>query len=135
MKKPNLIAVIDDDASVRRAMKRLLRSVGMVAETFDSGLSFLALLESLPSFKPDCVVLDLQMPGMTGLEVQRRLAGSKLPVIFITAHDESAVRERALAAGAIAFLRKPFDDQLFIYTLREGLKSSMPREDSIAWPF
>jgi FixJ family two-component response regulator len=134
VKKPNLIAVIDDDASVRRAMKRLLRSLGMVAETFDCGLSFLDLLESLPSFKPDCVVLDVQMPGMTGLEVQRRLAGSKLPVIFITAHDDSAVRERALAAGAIAFLRKPFDDELFIYTLREALKPSMPREDSMAWP-
>ena len=111
-------------------MKRLLRSLGMEAETFDSGRSFLDLLETMPSFKPDCVVLDVQMPGMTGLELQRGLAGSKLPLIFITAHDEVGVRERAMAAGAIAFLRKPFDDELFIRTLREALKLSMPREDA-----
>jgi FixJ family two-component response regulator len=103
-------------------MKRLVRSFGMEAETFDSGREFLALLETRPSFKPDCVVLDVQMPGMTGLELQQRLVRTKLPLVFITAHDDAGVRERAMAAGAIAFLCKPFNDELLIGTLREALK-------------
>jgi len=104
-------------------MKRLLRSFGMAVETFDSGRAFLDLLETRPSFKPDCVVLDVQMPGMTGLELQQRLACTKLPLIFITAHDDAGVRRRAMAAGAIAFLCKPFNDELFMGALREALKA------------
>jgi FixJ family two-component response regulator len=104
-------------------MKRLVRSLGMEAQTFGSGGEFTDLLESMPSFQPDCVVLDVQMPGMSGLQVQDQLtsSGSCLPVIFITAHDEAGVRDRALAAGAVAFLRKPFNDELFIETLRVAL--------------
>ena len=119
-----LIAIVDDDESVCRAMKRLLKSLKMNAETFSSGREFLDLVEAMPSFHPDCVVLDVQMPGLNGLEVQERLTGigSHLPVIFITAHDETGVRERALAAGAVAFLRKPFNDELFIKTLHVALK-------------
>ena len=107
-------------------MKRLMRALEMDAETFTSGQKFLDLVEAMPSFHPDCVVLDVQMPGLNGLEVQERLAKSRnpLPVIFITAHDEAGVRERALAAGAVAFLRKPFDDELFIKTLRVALKGA-----------
>ena len=118
-----LIAIVDDDESVCRAMKRLVRSLGMEADAFTSGREFIELIETMPSFQPDCVVLDVQMPGMNGLEVQERLAnsGNRLPVIFITAHDEAGVRDRALAAGAVAFLRKPFDDELFIQTLRVAL--------------
>lgn len=84
----------------------------------------LDLLESMPSFRPDSVILDVQMPEMNGLDVQARLAasGRPLPVIFITAHDEVGIREKALAAGAVAFLRKPFNDQLFLRTLQEALK-------------
>ncbi len=103
-------------------MKRLLHSFGMEAKTFDSAREFLELLEALPSFKPDCVVLDVQMPGMTGLELQRRLVRTRLPLIFITAYDEAGIRERAMAAGAIAFLCKPFNDELFMGTLREALE-------------
>lgn len=119
-----LIAIVDDDESVRRALKRLARSLGMDAETFTAGREFIDLLGAMPSFQPDCVILDVQMPGMNGLEVQEQLAqsGSRLPVIFITAHDEVGARERALAAGAVAFLRKPFDDELFIKTLNVALK-------------
>ena len=119
-----LIAIVDDDESVRRALKRLARALGMDAETFTAGREFIDLLEAMPSFQPDCVILDVQMPGMNGLEVQEQLAqsGSRVPVIFITAHDEVGARERALAAGAIAFLRKPFDDELFIKTLNVALK-------------
>lgn len=118
------IAIVDDDESVCRAVRRLLRSMAMDAETFSSGQQFLDLLEAMPSFQPDCLILDVQMPGMNGLEVQERLttSGNTVPVIFITAHDEVGVREKALAAGAVAFLRKPFNDELLIKTLHEALK-------------
>ena len=123
-KSKPLIAIVDDDESVCRAMKRLVRSLGMDANAFTSGQEFIDLIETMPSFQPDCVVLDVQMPGMNGLEVQQRLAssGNRLPVIFITAHDEAGVRDRALAAGAVAFLRKPFNDESFITTLHLALK-------------
>lgn len=119
-----LIAIVDDDESVCRAIKRLVRSVGMDADTFTSGADFIDMMEAMPSFRPDCVVLDVQMPGMNGLEAQKQLAMrcNQLPVIFITAHDDVGVRERAIAAGAVAFLRKPFDDALFIKTLRAALE-------------
>ena len=118
------IAIVDDDASVCRAISRLLRSWGMNADTFTSGREFIEHIEMMPLFLPDCVVLDVQMPGMNGLEVQELLVhGDKpLPVIFITAHDEMGVRERALQAGAVAFLRKPFNDELLIKILDEAIK-------------
>jgi FixJ family two-component response regulator len=118
------IAVVDDDASVCRAISRLLRSLGMNADTFTSGRELIEHIETMPSFHPECVVLDVQMPGMNGLEVQELLVrGDKpLPVIFITAHDEIGVRERALHAGAVAFLRKPFNEELLIKILDEAIK-------------
>ena len=118
------MAIVDDDESVCRAVRRLVRSLGMDAEIFGSGKEFLDLLEAMPAFKPDGLILDVQMPVMNGLEVQDRLItiGHRLPVIFITAHDEVGVREKALAAGAVAFLRKPFNDVLFLRTLQEALK-------------
>jgi FixJ family two-component response regulator len=125
MSKTNpTIAIVDDDASVCRAISRLLRSLGMNADTFTSGREFIEHIETTPAFRPDCVVLDVQMPGMNGLEVQDLLVRSEnpLPVIFITAHDEVSVRERALQAGAVAFLRKPFNDELFIKTLNEAIQ-------------
>src|SRR5579871_5178712 len=100
-----LIVVVDDDESVCRAIKRLLRSAGMAAESFAGGEAFLDALSSIPSYRPSCVILDVQMPGLNGLEVQARLAANALPVIFITAHDDINIREEALAAGAIAYLR------------------------------
>src|SRR4249920_2476443 len=92
-----LIAIVDDDVSVRRALKRLVRSLGMNAETFASGQEFLDCIDAMPSFHADCAILDVQMPGMNGLETQERLArgGNPIPVIFITAHDEVGARERA----------------------------------------
>ena len=99
----------------------------MEADTFASGQEFIDLMEAMPSNQIDCVVLDVQMPGMNGLDVQERLQsrGSRLPIIFITAHDELNVRERALAAGAVAFVRKPFNDELLIKTLRAALKDEV----------
>lgn len=119
-----LVAIVDDDPSVCRALKRLVRSLGMNAETFASGQEFVDLLDAMPSFQADCVVLDVQMPGLNGLDVQERITRSDkpLPVIFITAHDDAVVRQKALAAGAVAFVRKPFNDELFIKTLGEALK-------------
>jgi FixJ family two-component response regulator len=123
-KSKPLIAIVDDDESVCRAIRRLVRSLAMDAETFSSGQHFLELLDAMPSFRPDCVILDVQMPGMNGLDVQDQLVlgGNPMPVIFITAHDDVGVREKALSHGAVAFLRKPFSDELLIKTLREGLK-------------
>lgn len=119
-----LVAVIDDDEAVSRSTRRLLRSVGIESESFPTGDAFLQRRGAMPFSRPDCVILDVQMPGLNGLEVQRRLAGSGLPIIFITAHDDTGVREQALAAGAVAFLRKPFDDEIFIGAVRAALLRS-----------
>jgi FixJ family two-component response regulator len=121
--KPRIV-IVDDDESVCRAIKRLVRSLGMDADTFTSGQEFIEVFETVPLLRIDCVVLDVQMPGVTGLDVQERLSsvGSRLPVIFITAHDEVGARERALSGGAVAFLRKPFNDELLIETLRVALE-------------
>ena len=118
------VAIVDDDESVGRSTRRLLRSAGIESESFASGDEFLELRAAMPSYHPDCVILDVQMPGMSGLEVQKRLAGSGLPIIFITAHDEIGVRERALMAGAVAFLRKPFNDEILIKAVRAALNSA-----------
>jgi FixJ family two-component response regulator len=119
-----LIAIVDDDDSVCRAVRRLVRSLGMDGESFSGGQNFLDMLEAMPSFRPDCLILDVQMPGMNGLAVQDNLArgGKPFPVVFITAHDDVGIREKALAAGAVAFLRKPFDDELLIKTIEEALR-------------
>ena len=97
----------------------------MDADTFPSGRQFIELLEAMPSLRVDCVVLDVQMPGLNGLQVQEQLArsGHRIPVVFITAHEESELREQALAAGALAFLRKPFNDELLIKILKVALDS------------
>ena len=120
------MAIVDDDDSVCRAIRRLVRSLAMDAETFSSGRQFLDLLHAMPSFQPDCAILDVQMPGMNGFELQELLvkSGNKIPLIFITAHDEVGAREKALGAGALAFLRKPFDDELLVRTLSEALKDT-----------
>jgi FixJ family two-component response regulator len=117
------VAVVDDDESVSRAIKRLLRASGLAADTFKTGDDFLDMFESIPSYRPACIVLDIQMPGLNGLEVQQRLAGSGIPVIFITAHDEIGVREQALASGAAAYLRKPFNDEVLITAVRTAIDS------------
>lgn len=128
MKPPRpLIAIVDDDESVCRALRRLVRALAMDAETFSSGQQFLDLLDAMPTFQPDCLILDVQMPGVNGLDLQQRLRmnASSVPVIFITAHDELGVREKALSSGAVAFLRKPFNDELLVKTLNEALKRGM----------
>jgi FixJ family two-component response regulator len=103
------IAIVDDDPSVLKALARLLRTRSLTARTYGSASQFLA---SLADDLPDCLILDLQMPEMTGLELQQNLArkGIRIPTIIITAHDEAGMRERCKAAGAIAYLAKPLQD-------------------------
>jgi FixJ family two-component response regulator len=107
------IAVVDDDESVRKALKRLLRAANLDADTFASGREF---LDSLPAQVPDCIVLDLHMPGMNGLDIQRQLARGALrvPIVVITGHDEPQTRAQCLSAGAAAYLRKPLDDEALL---------------------
>jgi FixJ family two-component response regulator len=116
-----IVAVIDDDKSVCRAIKRLLLSVGIKAETFATGEEFLDTLSSTASYRPACVIMDFQMPGINGLELQRRLAPTRVPIIFITAHDDPTVRDKALASGAAGFVRKPFNAARLVKTVEIAL--------------
>lgn len=115
------VAIVDDDDSVGRAIKRLLRANGVAAVTFTTGGDFLEMFDSTPSYRPACIVLDVQLPDLNGLEVQQRLAGSGVQVIFITAHEGADVSERAKEAGAVAYFRKPFNDEAFIEAVRTAI--------------
>ena len=108
-KERPFIAVIDDEECVRTALRRLLQSAAMRVQTFDGGSAFLAALAGEP---PDCAVLDLHMPDMTGFGVLARLAemGAGVPVVVITGHDTSGAEELAMRSGAAAYLRKPIND-------------------------
>jgi FixJ family two-component response regulator len=103
------IAIVDDDPSVLKALARLLRARAFEARTYTSAREFLKVL---PEGMPDCLIVDLQMPEMTGLELQRHLTrnGLRIPTIVITAHNEAGARERCESAGAVAFLAKPLQD-------------------------
>jgi FixJ family two-component response regulator len=119
------ISVVDDEASVRKALWRLLSASNLDAETFPSGQAF---LDSLPSRSPDCLVLDLHMPGLSGLEVLQRLssAGVTLPTIVITAYDEPDAQMKCSAFGASAYLRKPLDDKMLLATIASALELTVP---------
>jgi FixJ family two-component response regulator len=119
----SFVAVVDDEESVRRALIRLLRAANMDAEAFASGEAF---LESLEKFRPDCVVLDLQMPGLTGRDVQRRLMGMQinLPVILITAHDDMVTQQQAMSDGAANYLRKPLRGDVLVRSINESIARS-----------
>lgn len=119
-----LVYVVDDDDSMRRALDRLLRSAGLKTEVFASAQEFLD--QSRPGGA--CIVLDVRMPGMTGLELQQRLAATQpgLPVVLITAYASDALRRQALAAGASAFLRKPFEDCELLEAVTRAIGGSRP---------
>ena len=104
---PPVIALVDDEESVRKALVRLLRSAAIDARGFASGEEFLAALEDL---RPGCVLLDLHMPGISGFEVLAQLQ-RRFPVVVITGQDSPAAEARALGAGAAAYLRKPINDR------------------------
>ena len=122
------VAIVDDEEPVRKALKRLLRASGLEAETYACGRDFLA---ATATRTPDCVVLDLHMPGMSGLQVlqELRLANSTLPAVVITAYDEPSTREQCLAAGAAAYLRKPLDDRLLLNAISANVKRN-PKENN-----
>jgi FixJ family two-component response regulator len=121
--KVPVIAIIDDDVSVRMATCRLVRSLGYNAHAFASADDF---LKSQHVSDVWCVIADVQMPGMTGIELQGVLGaqGRALPIIFITAFFEEAVKARALEAGAIAFLSKPFDGKVLVDCIDTALEKS-----------
>ena len=117
------ISIVDDDESVREAIKGLFRSVGLRADVYASGREF---LESDAPTDTACLILDVRMPGMSGLELQARLAAShyKIPIIFITAHaSDRQARTRALKAGAVDFLLKPFKDEVLLQHVYEALET------------
>lgn len=116
-----LVAIVDDDFSMRMSTQRLLRSFGFGAEAFASGREF---LDSGRVEATACLILDVRMAGMDGLELQRHLAHahSRIPIIFVTAHANSDEQGRALEAGAAAFLRKPVSSQALVNALRAALR-------------
>jgi FixJ family two-component response regulator len=115
-----VLAIVDDDAAVLKAAQRLLCACGFHTEIFSSGRAF---LDALRSLSPDCVLLDLHMPGLTGWEVRDEMgaAGFSIPVIFITGDGDPALWERAAAAGAVALLRKPFGEQALLETIATAI--------------
>ena len=115
-----LISIVDDDAAVRRTTAWLVESFGFRAAAFECGESF---LRSGQLDETSCLVLDMQMPGMNGLQLQEQLtaAGHRIPIIFITAYRKRDSRQRAMQGGAVAFLQKPFSDELLLRSIRAAL--------------
>jgi FixJ family two-component response regulator len=117
----SLVAVVDDDESVRNAVHGVLRSVGLKTQTFSSAEEF---LESGQQTETGCLITDVQMQGMTGLELQARLAeeNRRIPIIFITAYGTARMRAQAMEAGAVDFLGKPFNDEVLLQTVHTVLE-------------
>lgn len=116
-----LISIVDDDESVRRTTKLLIESFGYRATVFESAETLLRLGQLN---KTSCLIVDIQMPGMNGLQLQRHLAtaGWSIPIIFITAYGNKQIHHQAMQAGAVAFLEKPFADEQLLATIRSILK-------------
>jgi FixJ family two-component response regulator len=121
--RKNLISLVDDDESIRRTTTLLIESFGFPATAFESAESF---LNSGQLHETSCLIIDIHMPGMNGLQLQSHLAaaGCKIPIIFITAHDNKESRQQALQAGAIAFLGKPFNDELLLKAIRAAWRQN-----------
>jgi FixJ family two-component response regulator len=116
-----LIVIVDDDEPIRRTTTFLIESFGFRAAAFESAERFLT---SGQLQETSCLIADVQMPGMNGLQLQRKLAatGRAIPIIFITAYDDRKTRERAIQGGAAAFLAKPFNDEQLLQTIRTALR-------------
>src|SRR5499433_3781096 len=123
-----LVIVIDDDPSVRSSLKFLLSTVGLQTETFDSANSFLH--KKRPDV-PSCLVLDVRLPGLSGLDFQRELAARNIciPIIFLTGHGDIPMTVRAMKAGAVEFLTKPFRDQDLLDAIRVALERDRRRRE------
>jgi FixJ family two-component response regulator len=120
------IAVVDDEESIRTALKRLLRAAGLEVEGYASGQAF---LDAAVQRRPDCVLLDLHMPSMSGQQILARIRqmAARAPVVVITGHDTPETREQCLAAGAAAYLCKPLDDRLLFNAISAALSKSAAR--------
>jgi FixJ family two-component response regulator len=120
--KTNLVAIVDDDNSMRTAVQDLLEAVGLPVQGFASAEEF---LRSGKQRVTACLIVDIRMPGMSGLELQEKLntEDCRIPIIFITAHGDEKMRAQALRAGAVEFLTKPFDDEILIERVRTALES------------
>jgi FixJ family two-component response regulator len=116
-----IIAIVDDDSSVRKGLERLIRSVGWKTETFGSAQEFLA---SPRINAPTCIVLDLQLPGLSGLELQKQMseAGVETPIVFLTGHGDIPASVKAMKAGAIEFLTKPVEEQDLLNAIQEAIE-------------
>jgi FixJ family two-component response regulator len=122
MSKPDsLVYVVDDDASVREAIQSLIRSVGLHVESYASAQEFLS---SKRNDLPGCIVLDVRLPGFSGLELQRKLADAdiRIPIIFMTGHGDIPMSVKAMKAGAVEFLTKPFRDQDLLDAIQQALE-------------
>jgi len=121
--KNKLVAILDDDDSVRGALQGLLKVVGLPAQAFASAEEF---LQSGQQHQTACVIADIRMPGMSGLELQAQLNAEhcRIPIIFITAHGDTKMRMQALRAGAVEFLTKPFNDEVLLESVRTALELS-----------
>jgi FixJ family two-component response regulator len=130
-KVEQIVFVIDDDESVREALKSLIRSVGLSVQTFASAHEF---LETCRPEIPACLILDVRMPGLSGLDLQRALtdANIHIPIIFITGHGDIPMSVRAMKAGAVEFLTKPFRDQDLLDAIQQGLERDRLRRSQQA---
>jgi FixJ family two-component response regulator len=117
-----LVAIVDDDDSMRDALDGLLKAVGYPARAFASAEEF---LQSGQHHQTSCLIADIRMPGMSGLELQAQLNAERcrIPIIFITAHGDAKMRIQALRAGAVEFLSKPFDEEVLLESVRAALES------------
>ena len=123
-----VVFVVDDDASVRSSLKFLLSTVGLQAETYDSAASF---LDKQRADVPGCLVLDVRLPGLSGLDFQRELArrNISIPIVFLTGHGDIPMSVRAMKAGAVEFLTKPFRDQDLLDAVRVALDRDRARRE------
>jgi len=120
--KAKLVAIVDDDELMRSALQGMLKSVGLPSQAFESAEEF---LKSGQQRQTSCLIVDIRMPGMSGLELQAKLNAEhcRIPTIFITAHGDTKMRMQALRAGAVEFLAKPFDDELLLDSVRAALEN------------
>ena len=116
-----IIAIVDDDPSAREGLQALIRSAGWRAETFASAQDF---LDRPGAEAPSCLVLDLQLPGLSGLDLQKRMAegGVEIPIVFLTGHGNIPASVKAMKAGAVEFLTKPFDEQELLQAVQEAIE-------------
>lgn len=126
-----IVFVVDDDDAVRRALERLIKSVGLTVETFASAQEF---LRRDPPEGPACVVTDVRMPGLSGLDLQKELADADLsmPIVFMTGHGTVPMSVRAMKAGAVDFLQKPVDEQVLLDAIHQALEKGSREQRTLA---